>query len=66
MDMSYRTDGQFGFEKLDVYQRAIDFVAAAGQIIAELPSGYHAYADQLRRAALSRAGEARRPCSRGE
>ena len=45
--MSYATDGQFGFEKLDVYQRAIEFVAAAGQIIAQLPSGYHAYADQL-------------------
>jgi four helix bundle protein len=43
----------FAFEKLDVYRCAVEFVAAAARIISELPAGYSALADQLRRAALS-------------
>ena len=51
--MDERNDGSFGFEKLDVYQAALQFIPLAGQVILNLPSGYHPYADQLRRAALS-------------
>ena len=51
--MRENTDGVFGFEKLDVYQRAIEFVGLAAKIIMEFPPGHHPYADQLRRAALS-------------
>ena len=51
--MGGRYDGSFGFEKLDVYQAAIEFIRLAGQVIVDLPPGYHPYADQLRRAALS-------------
>lgn len=40
-------------ERLDVYQCAIEFVALAFQIIEQLPRGYSALADQLRRAAMS-------------
>ena len=47
------TDGVFGFERLDVYQRAIEFVGLAAKIIMEVPPGHHPYTDQLRRAALS-------------
>ena len=43
----------FGFEKLDVYQCSIQFVATAARVISELPGGYSSLADQLRRAALS-------------
>jgi len=51
--MGERNDGSFGFEKLDVYQAAVQFIPLAGQVIVDLTPGYHPYADQLRRAALS-------------
>ena len=41
------------FEKLDVYQVSIQFVAAAVVISEQVPKGYAALADQLRRAAWS-------------
>ena len=44
---------QFGFEKLDVYQRSIEFLTLAWQIGEALPRGQGTLADQLRRAALS-------------
>lgn len=43
----------FNFQRLDVYQRAIEFLAAAALIIDELPRGSGALSDQLKRAALS-------------
>ena len=51
--MRDQVEGMFGFEKLDAYQRAVEFVAAAAGIISELRTGYSSLADQLRRAALS-------------
>ena len=42
------------FQRLEVYQRSIEFLALAIEIIAELPTKGHAdIADQLRRAAQS-------------
>ena len=46
-------EGKFNFQKLDVYQRAIEFLAATTTIVSEFPRGCGALADQLRRAALS-------------
>jgi four helix bundle protein len=43
----------FGFQKLDVYRCAIQFVAVAASVIDGFPTGQHSLADQLRRAALS-------------
>jgi len=40
-------------EKLEVYQRAIDFVALADEIVTRLPKGRAYLADQLQRAATS-------------
>ena len=40
-------------EKLDVYQRAIEFVACALRIAERLPRGQAPLADQLRRASVS-------------
>ena len=40
-------------EKLDVYQRSIEFVAAALRIAERLPRGQSPLADQFRRAAMS-------------
>lgn len=40
-------------ERLDVYQRAIEFLAAALRIAERLPRGQAPLADQLRRAAMS-------------
>jgi four helix bundle protein len=40
-------------EKLDVYRCAIDFLRIALRLVAQLPRGYAAVADQLRRAATS-------------
>jgi four helix bundle protein len=53
MGMGPRDDTTFGFEKLDAYRCAIDFLAISARIIAELPRGYSSLSDQLRRAALS-------------
>ena len=40
-------------ERLDVYQRAIEFLAIAFAVADRVPRGYAALADQLRRAAMS-------------
>ena len=45
--------GGFAFERLDVYQRAIEFLVVVARIISELPGGNGSLTDQLRRAALS-------------
>jgi four helix bundle protein len=48
------TRGMLSFQRLEVYQRSIEFFSLALEIIAELPSKGHAdVADQLRRAAQS-------------
>jgi four helix bundle protein len=41
------------FQRLDVYQRAIEFLALVTDIIADLPKGHSERADQLARAAES-------------
>ena len=41
------------FQKLDVYQRAIEFLALTAQTADEVPRGNAALLDQLRRAASS-------------
>jgi len=51
--MSEYDEGLFGFEKLDAYQRAVEFLAVAARVIEGLTAGQHPIADQLRRAALS-------------
>jgi len=43
----------FDFEKLDVYQVALDFVASADDVAQKLPRGRRYLKDQLRRAANS-------------
>jgi len=43
----------FDHEKLDVYQRAVDFVVVADGIVENLPRGRAYLADQLHRAATS-------------
>ena len=43
----------FDHQRLDVYQRSIDFVALAEEVISHLPRGRSDIADQLRRAAAS-------------
>lgn len=40
-------------EKLDVYQRSIEFFALAVQVIEKIPKGNSTLTDQLRRASLS-------------
>src|SRR5262245_8942501 len=40
-------------ERLDVYQRAIEFLAIAFAVADRIPRGYASLADQLRRAAMS-------------
>ena len=42
-----------GFQRLDVYQAAIRYLAMSAEIITGLPKGNSGLADQLRRAALS-------------
>ena len=41
------------FQKLDVYQRATEFLALAAQISSDVPRGNAALLDQLRRASCS-------------
>jgi four helix bundle protein len=41
------------FQRLDVYQRAIEFLALTGDIVGALPKGHAERADQLVRAAES-------------
>jgi four helix bundle protein len=43
----------FGFQKLDVYQCATQFLAVSVVLADRAPRGYSSLADQLRRAALS-------------
>src|SRR3954454_19782241 len=45
--------GMLSFQRLDVYQRSIEFLALVGDVVAELPKGHSARADQLVRAAES-------------
>ena len=47
------TELTLDYEKLDVYQVSLQFLALTAQIIAQFPAGYSAFADQLRRASLS-------------
>lgn len=44
---------KFGFERLDVYQCALEFLELAYLLIDQLPKGYAPLADQLRRSSLS-------------
>lgn len=41
------------FQRLEVYQRSIEFLALTMEVVAELPRGHADLADQLRRAAQS-------------
>jgi len=41
------------FQRLDVYQRAVDFLALTAKITADIPRGNAPLLDQLRRAATS-------------
>ena len=41
------------YQKLDVYQCAIKFLALAAVILSKLPRGYSFLADELKRAAMS-------------
>ncbi len=41
------------FQRLDVYQRAIEFLALVGDIVDDLPKGHSERSDQLVRAAES-------------
>ena len=41
------------FQRLDVYQCAVEFLAISIDVSTRLPKGYAALADQLRRSALS-------------
>ncbi len=41
------------YEKLDVYRCAVEFLAAAGQVIEAMPPGTAVLRDQLERASLS-------------
>lgn len=43
----------FMFEKLDVYQKAVDFADQAASLTEQFPRGYGYLSDQLNRAALS-------------
>ena len=45
--------GGLAFERLDVYQRAIEFLVVVARIISELPGGNGSLTVQLRRAAVS-------------
>jgi len=47
------TPASFAFQTLDVYQLAIRFLARTAEIVAAMPPGHSAVAEQLRRAALS-------------
>ena len=47
------TLGMLSFQRLDVYQRAIEFLALVYDVVDELPRGHADRADQLTRAAES-------------
>lgn len=44
---------EFLFEKLDVYQRAVEFASIVNQLAGKFPKGNYGIADQLKRASLS-------------
>ena len=48
-----RCTSMLSFQRLDVYQRAIEFLALATEIVDDLPRGNSDRADQLKRAAES-------------
>src|SRR3954464_4391433 len=50
--MADRSD-VLSFQRLDVYQRAIEFLVLVGDIVGDLPKGHSERADQLVRAAES-------------
>ena len=43
----------FGFQRLDAYQAATEFLGVMWKLVAKIPKGYGDIVDQLRRAALS-------------
>jgi four helix bundle protein len=45
--------GMLSYEKLDVYQAAIQFLVVATRVVDELPKGNAALAEQLKRASMS-------------
>ena len=51
--LSVRYGGMLSFQKLRVYQRSIEFLALALEIIGALPKGHAELADQLLRASQS-------------
>jgi four helix bundle protein len=44
---------QLTHERLDVYQKAIEFLAISVQLIGVIPKGYSTVSDQLKRASVS-------------
>jgi four helix bundle protein len=42
-----------GFQRLDVYRCAVQFLALSSSLAGKIPRGHGEFADQLRRAALS-------------
>lgn len=44
---------QLSHEKLDVYQKSIQFLSLSAKVLSLMPRGYAELADQLKRAALS-------------
>ncbi len=44
---------QLSHEKLDVYQKATEFLALSAQLLDAMPKGHKTLVDQLRRSALS-------------
>ena len=53
IEVAGRQAGMFGFQRLDVYRCAVEFLGHAAGLAARAPRGYAALGDQLRRAALS-------------
>ena len=47
------TQAMLDYERLDVYQCALQYAAIAFEIVADLPRGHAALADQMRRATMS-------------
>jgi four helix bundle protein len=47
------TDGMLDYERLDVYQCALQFAALSFQILEKMPRGHAELSDQLKRATIS-------------
>ena len=47
------TDDRLAYERLDVYQRSIEFLVLVAPVLETLPRGNAGLADQLRRASIS-------------